>query len=456
MGLHYERLFRNVLFPMYEAGVARRHTLRYLRQLEASQWLAPEQVMALQWTRLKRLIEHCWEEVPFYRERWTQVGATPGDIRSLEDYARLPVLTKRDVRENLDRIHARSLHRSLLYKATGGSTGEPLRFGYTRESYERRTAVMWRGYGWAGAAPGRRTLLLWAGTVGTPSYRERWKDHIYHAAFQRRMLDSFAMRDDNLGEYADAVAAYRPTVIVAYVGPLVRLAQWMVDNGRVVHGVRSVLGAAEALHEFHRPVIEAAFPGAKAYNTYGCREVMLIASECEHRDGLHVNADHLVAEMLPGDGGPPGSGELAVTDLGNYGMPLLRYVNGDVVSAGPQAPCACGRGLPRLARVDGRRLDAIRSVDGRVLPGEFFPHLLKDVPGVLRFQVVQVRRDRLQLKVVPGPEFGDDQERYVRREVARMLGPDMHIELARVDSIPLTRTGKFRVTVSEIDRGDGA
>ncbi len=457
MGLHYERLFRNVLFPMYEAGVARRHTLRYLRQFEASQWLAPEQLMALQWTRLKRLIEHCWEEVPFYRERWTRVGATPGDIRTLEDYARLPVLTKRDVRENLDRIHARSLRHSLLYKATGGSTGEPLRFGYTRESYERRIAVMWRGYGWAGAAPGRRTLLLWAGTMGTPPFHERWKDHVYHAAFQRRMLDSFAMREDNLHEYADAVAAYRPRVIVGYVGPLVRLAQWMVDNGRVVHGVHSVLGAAEALHEFHRPVIEAAFPDAKSYNTYGCREVMLIASECEHREGLHVNADHLVVEMLPGNGGhPPGTGELVVTDLGNYGMPLLRYVNGDVVSAGPQAPCACGRGLPRLARVEGRRLDAIRSLDGRVLPGEFFPHLLKDVPGVLRFQVLQVRRDRLQIKLVPGPEFGDGQERHVLREVARALGPDMHIELARVDSIPLTRTGKFRVTVSQIDRGDDA
>lgn len=454
MSRHYERLFRNVLFPVYEAGVARRHTLRYLRQYQADQWLAPEQVMALQWSRLKRLIEHCWDEVPFYRERWTRAGATPGDIRTMEDYARLPVLTKRDVRENLEDIQARSLRSSLLYKATGGSTGEPLRFGYTRESYERRTAVMWRGYGWAGAAPGRRTLLLWAGAVGTPSRLGRWKDGIYHAAFQRRMLDSFAMRDDNLGTYADAIAAYRPTVIVAYVGPLVRLAQWMVDNGRVVHGVRSVLGAAEALHAFQRPVIEAAFPGAQSYNTYGCREVMLIASECEYRDGLHVNADHLVTEMLPWDDGHgPGTGELAVTDLGNYGMPLMRYVNGDVVTAGPQAVCACGRGLPRLARVEGRRLDAIRSVDGHILPGEFFPHLLKDVAGVDRFQVVQVRRDRLRIKIVPGAGFGDEQERYIRCEVARVLGPGMGLELARVESIPLTRTGKFRVTVSQIDDG---
>lgn len=456
MSRHYESLFRNVLFPLYEAGVARRHTLRYLRQYEASQWLAPEQVMALQWSRLKRLIEHCWTEVPYYRERWMQAGATPGDIRSMEDYARLPVLTKRDVRENLGRIQARSLRGSLLFKATGGSTGEPLRFGYTRESYERRVAVMWRGYGWAGAAPGRRTLLLWAGAVGAPSIRERWKDHAYHAAFQRRVLDSFAMREDNLARYADAVAAYRPTVIVAYVGPLVRLAQWMVDHGRVVHGVRSVLGAAEALHPFQRPIIEAAFPGAMSYNTYGCREVMLIASECEYRDGLHVNADHLVTEVVPGDDGrPAGTGELAVTDLGNYGMPMLRYVNGDVVTEGPRESCACGRGLPRLARVDGRVLDAIRSLDGRVLPGEFFPHLLKDVPGVHRFQVVQPARDRLVIRLVPGPGFGDEQEGYIRREVARALGAATAIELERVESIPLTRTGKFRVTISQIE-GQGA
>src|SRR3546814_15927218 len=128
----------------------------------------------------------------------------------MEDYARLPVLTKADIRANFDRLKARNLQEQLLYKATGGSTGEPLRFGYTRESYERRTAVMWRGYGWTGATLGRRALYLWGGAVGEQSRATDLKERRYHAAFHTRILKRFMATADNLGAYADAIPAHRP------------------------------------------------------------------------------------------------------------------------------------------------------------------------------------------------------------------------------------------------------
>ena len=142
------------------------------------------------------------------------------------------------------------------------------------------------------------------------------------------------MRADTMAASADAIAAWRPEVIVGYVDPLVRLSKWLAGRGRTIPGVSSVLGAAEALHDFQRPIIEAAFPGAKAYNTYGCREFMLIACEDQDRDGLLVNADHLVVELVEATKGPDGTetGELAITDLHNWGMPFIRYVNGDVAS----------------------------------------------------------------------------------------------------------------------------
>jgi phenylacetate-CoA ligase len=213
----------------------------------------------------------------------------------------------------------------------------------------------------------------------------------------------------------------------------------------------SIIGAAEALHPFQREVIERAF-GAPAFNTYGCREFMLIASECEHRDGLHVNADHLVVETLDTHGQPihKGSGEIAITDLFNYGMPFIRYVNGDMATHASGKPCPCGRGLPMLASVDGRKLDAIRTPAGHVLPGEFFPHMLKDVPGLTRFQLVQRRLDRLDLSIVRGEAFNDQSLDYIRHEVAKVLGESAELHCHFVDDIPLTRSGKLRVTVSEL------
>lgn len=447
----YERTFRHLLYPAYETSRGRR-TLVHLHEYEANQWLSPDEIAWLQWNKLVALVAHCWEQVPFYRERWQAIGFEPGDLKSPADYARLPVLTKADIRTHFNALKAHSQRDALLYKATGGSTGEPLRFGYTRESNDRRAAVMWRGYGWTGARLGRRALFLWGGAVGNPGRTAVLKDRLYHAAFHRRMLNSFLMRDDNMSAFADAIAAYRPEILVAYVDPIVRLSKWLLEHGRTVEGVSSVLGAAEALHDFQRPIIEAAFPGAKAYNTYGCREFMLIACEDEDRDGLLVNADHLVVELVEAAKAPGGgeTGELAITDLHNWGMPFIRYVNGDVASRRHPWHATGRRGLPRLDRIEGRRLDAIRTPDGRVLPGEFFPHMLKDVPGIRRFQVVQDTIDRFTLKIVPGLEFGPAQERYVRDEVAKVLGGDANLELQRVDAIPLTSSGKFRVTVSRL------
>ncbi|TWT17255.1 phenylacetate--CoA ligase family protein [Luteimonas marina] len=447
----YERAFRHALFPAYEAARGR-HTLQHLREYEANQWLPAEQIAELQWRKLTALVAYCWEQVPYYRQRWQAIGFEPGDLRSMEDYARLPVLTKADIRTHFDQLKSRSLQHRLLYKVTGGSTGEPLRFGYTRESLDRRTAVMWRGYGWAGARIGQRALFLWGGPIGERTRIAQLKERLYHAAFQRRILDSFRMREDNMAAYADAIANWRPEVIVAYVDPIVRLSEWLLAQGRTIPGVAAVLGAAEALHDFQRPVIEAAFPGARTCNTYGCREFMLIACEAEDRDGLLVSADHLVVELVNASRTDDGNetGELAITDLHNLGMPFLRYVNGDIASRKNPWHATGRRGLPRLSRIDGRRLDAIRTTDGRVLPGEFFPAMLMNVAGVRRFQVVQDSLERFTLKLVPGPDFDAEQEAYLRREISKVLGDDASLDLQLVDDIPLTASGKFRVTVSRL------
>jgi phenylacetate-CoA ligase len=448
----YEPLFRHVLFPFYESVLRRRKTLAYLAEYEQSQWLSPDAIGALQWSGLKRLIDHCWREVPFYRRQWKALGITPSDLRSLADYERLPILDKAGIRENFDDLHAQSWRGRMMYKATGGSTGEPLRFGYTRESYERRLAVMWRGYGWAGARMGRRTLFLWGGAVGNPAWPERTKEHLYHRAFNRRMLDVFRMSESGMHEIVDAMRRYRPEVIVGYAGPLYELAAWMQRTGQRVTKPESILSAAEALEDFQRETIENVF-GCTVYNTYGCREFMLIASQCDLCGKLHVNADHLLVELtgMTAHGSAEETGEVTVTDLHNWGMPLLRYRNGDVATRAPNpAGRACSRGLPTLRRIDGRKLDMLRTRDGRMLPGEYFPHLLKDIPGIMRFQVIQEHLDAFTLKIVPGEAFGADQENVIRDELAKVLGGDTALDIQRVDDIPLTPGGKRRVTISRL------
>ncbi len=447
----YESLFRRALYPAYESGLRRRKTLAYLREYERDQWRSADELHALQWDKLQRLVAHCWQQVPFYREWWGSAGVgAADDIRSREDYARLPLLTKPVIREHFESMIAPEYRDAMYFKSTGGSTGEPMRFGYTRESYERRVAVMFRGYGWSGAHLGQRTAYLWGAPVAAPAGFRLFKDRLYHAAFNRRMLNAFDMSEQRMAEYADAIDRFKPETIVSYVGPLVELAHWVERNGRTIHHPQRVLGAAEALHAHQRELLQRVF-GAPAYDTYGCREVMLIAAECEAHDGLHINIDHLHVEFHDETAAVRGSGpaELVITDLHNYGMPLMRYLNGDLGTPGGST-CACGRHLPKLAKVDGRKLDALRTADGRVLPGEYFVHTLMNFTSIRHYQVVQRSLDSLIVRLVKNEGFDGAAEASIRDEIRKLVGDSVAIEFEYRDEIALTASGKRRVTICEL------
>ena len=444
----YASLFRKVLYPAYESGLRRRGTLRHLREYERDQWRSADELDALQWRKLQALIAHCWDHVPFYRAFWGEAGvAAAADIRDRDDYAKLPLLAKPTIRANFDAMIAAAYRDALYFKSTGGSTGEPLRFGYTRESYERRIAVMFRGYGWSGAHLGQRTAYLWGAPVAAPAGVALFKDRLYHAAFNRRMLNAFDMDERRMAEYADALDRFRPETIVAYVGPLVALAQWIERHGRTPHRPQRILGAAEALHPHQRALLQRVF-GAPVHDTYGCREFMLIAAECEARDGLHMNTDHLHVEFA---GGPQAEepSDLILTDLHNFGMPLMRYVNGDLGTPGA-ARCSCGRGLPLLAKVDGRRLDALRLRDGRLLPGEYIVYVFLPVTGVKQYQVVQKTLDTLQVRLVPDVGYDPSVHALIGDGIRKLAGDGVAIEFETVDAIALTASGKRRVTVCEL------
>jgi phenylacetate-CoA ligase len=446
----YEPLFRHALFPLYETGLRRRKTLRYLAEYQRNEAASPEQNAQLQWTKLKTLLDHCWREVPYYRRVWSAAGAEPGDIRTPSDFARLPLLTRRDVRECFDELHAASWRGKLIYKSTGGSTGEPMRFGYTRESYERRVAAMWRGYGWAGVRLGQRALYLWGAAVAPADRAHAFKDRLYHAAFNRRFVNVFLMTEDKLAGYADEIDRFKPGIIVAYVGPAMRLAEWLLATGRTVHRPLALLGAAEALHESQRKTLQRAF-GCPAYNTYGCREFMLIASECGSRNGLHLCADHLAIEVHDPQPTPRGEriGDIVVTDLHNYGMPLVRYANGDMAQPSTRT-CGCGRGLPLVEKVVGRKLDTIRSPEGHLMPGEYVVYVFLEVTGVKRYQVVQRELAALDITLVRDHDFGEHTLEQIRKGFHKAIGDSVALRFHYADDIAPSPSGKYRVSVSEL------
>jgi phenylacetate-CoA ligase len=288
--------------------------------------------------------------------------------------------------------------------------------------------------------------------LGDQPWRARSKDYLYlRWLYRREVLNTFCLNDQSMPEYLRRYNRYQPHALVAYTNPLYSFARWLDERKLVPYSPQSIVACAEKLHQFQRDLIERVFR-APVFETYGSREFMLIGAECDRHEGLHLTMENLLVEIVDDDGQPTPAGvegQVAVTDLYNYGMPFIRYLIGDRAVAG-FSTCSCGRGLPLLRKVVGRQLDILTTPSGRQIPGEFFPHLMKDFAPVRRFQVVQPHPERIVVKlVVDSTTWSPTWRERLTREIQNQLDDTLQLTIQEVDDIPLTAAGKLRVVVNE-------
>jgi len=408
-----------------------------------------DKIDGLQKSRFLALCKHAEKNSRYYHDRTAIKALNPAN--SLDaTLATLPLLTKDLVSEHYQSLVINSPDQENIKKSTGGSTGNPFHFELDYASYIKREAVMWRGYGWAGYTYGQRALYLWGADAGVMGAAKKLKDRMYHRFYNRKMLNSFALSEHNMADYLKTINQHKPSVIVSYVNPIFILSQYIIDNNIPIRAPHRILTGAEPLYEFQRKTIQKAFQ-CKVMNTYGCREFMLIGAECEQQDGLHINSDHLIVETLndQGESVIDEEGDVVITDLFNYGMPFIRYKNGDRAILSSKK-CACGNPFPLIKEIKGRKLDAIKAPNGSILPGEFFPHLLKDIRAINKFQVVQNCLEELELSVVQSGVLQPADRKYIENELDRYTDGSLKLKVKVVDDIPLTASGKYRVTVCNL------
>lgn len=445
----YPALFKNFILPIYEK-IKVKNLLQNVNEYQHHLSWTPEQLKTHQWHELKKLLHHAYDNTTFYPEFWAKVGVhSVDDIQNMADFEKLPFVTKQDIAAHYQGLVATNYSNNIK-KATGGSTGQPFRFELNTDSNTRREAIMWRGYGWLGAGLGEKTLYLWGADIGQPTKLKALKNNLYHAFYNRKMLNSFAMNSNNMHEYVDDINSYRPKALVSYVNPLYELAKYIIDKNITVFSPKTILTGAEPLHDFQREVIENAF-NCNVYNTFGCREFMLMSAECKEHKNLHINIDHLVVETISDSGTSitDESGDLAVTDLYNYGMPLIRYLNGDRATL-VNSPCGCNNPLPIMKSIDGRKLDIIKTPSGKKIPGELFPHLFKEFESITRFQVKQSKIDKLNISMIVNQELSASDQQKIKDEINKYAEGELTLLLSFVDDIPLTVSGKHRVTICEV------
>lgn len=453
----YACAYEAYLYPAWQRVVRRRPIGTHLQVLEASQWLQPEARDRLQLDSLRALLDHASRNITYWRELFGNLRFDPREVRSLGDLSVLPVLTREIINERYDDLVDPAHRGRNIHKGTSGTSGVPLKFEYCNESEAWRQATRLRGYGWAGYRMGLPTVHYWGAGSGVPRGLAGGKVHLDRALRREVYVDAAKQDEASLCNAAAVFSRIKPHCIIAYTQALAAFARWAAERGLRDWPDARVLCGAEALLPHDREAIASAF-GPHIFETYGSRETMLVAAECEIHDGMHLSDENLLVE-IDRDGQPVPAGEpgdVLITDLHNYGMPLIRYANGDLATMAHDGTCACGRGLRKLARVEGRSTDTLRDANGDPVPGMLIISLLAHEAGLLRaFQGIQKPSGEIELKIVRGRDWDEARLHTTLRRIEPYF-KGLPVRVSYCDEIPALKSGKRHPIVieSDVDRNE--
>jgi phenylacetate-CoA ligase len=430
--------------------------VRVRRELERTQWSPPERLRQLQLGRLRDLLLHAEARVPYYRELFARMKFDPCGIDSLADLSRLPFLTKDVVRANLSTLQANGA-KDLKPFSTTGSAGDPLQFyiGKTRVSHD--VAAKWRAIRWWGVDIGDPEIVAWSSRIELTA-----QDLIRQARdllLRSRLLSTEALSPKKMDQILADIRAFRPRMLFGYPSSIAMIAERAQERGLCMNdlGIKVAFVTAERVYPHQRDAIRRVFNCAVA-DGYGGRDSGFIAHECT-AGGLHITAEDLVVEIVDSNGRPLPAGELGevvITHFFTHDFPFIRYKAGDVAALDDR-PCPCGRSLPLIKEVRGRTNDFLVSSNGERIHDVAFASVLREIPGIRQFKIIQESLDHVRLQLVVGIDFDEgEQEAKIRDTFRRQLGSDLKLDIEYVLQIDPELSGKHRYVVNRIIRGSSA
>lgn len=447
-----QKVIAGLFFPLHEK-LKDHNTLAVHRALEQSQWLSPSAIEALQLANLRRFLVRIGNSVPYYQRLFKELEFDPCAVTSLADLRALPLLDKSTIRAHSDEIKATGAD-GLKRFNTGGSSGEPLVFYLGKERISHDVAAKRRATRWWGVDIGDREIVVWGSPIelGAQDRLRQARDRL----FRTELLSAFDMSKAKLDEFISRIQRRRPEMLFGYPSSLALLAAHALERGQRLDNldIRVAFVTSERLYNHQRQTIEKAF-NCPVANGYGGRDAGFIAHQCPH-GSLHLSAEDMVVEILDNEGKtvPFGeAGEIVVTHLATGEFPFVRYRTGDVGVLANE-PCSCGRGLPVLASVEGRTTDFLTASDGTVLHGLALIYVLRDLPAVKFFRIIQESRHHTRVEVVADQCDRVALQKTIEEPFHQRLGQDVVITIDYVDTITREKSGKYRYVVSKLTPGE--
>ena len=444
----YTKLISDFIFPFHER--MKKHTTVAVRnELEKTQWWNKEALAQLRLSRLREFLTHAQRHVPYYKKLFSEISFDPKLINSITDLSHVPLLTKSKIRTHLEELKADNAQ-DLARFNTGGSSGEPLIFYIGKKRISHDVAAKWRATRWWDVDIGDREIVLWGSPIelNAQSRTRAFRDKL----LRTKLLPAFEMSAQKLDGFLEEIRFTRPKMLFGYPSSLAHLARYAQSNNIRIDdlGIKVAFVTSERLYNDQREQIETLF-GCKVANGYGGRDAGFIAHECP-AGGMHITAEDIIVEIVDEQGNPlpPGtSGEVVVTHLATSDFPFIRYRTGDVAILDDQM-CSCGRGLPLIKELQGRTTDFIVASDGTLMHGLALIYVVRDLPGVQQFKIIQDSIHATRILLVTDSSFKDSFIASIKSDVMRRLGNNVRVDVEIVPHIAKEASGKYRYVISHV------
>jgi len=445
------RFVRSIGYPLLLAYRGESALLRHHRDLRRFWRATPEQLERHRLERLRLLLRHAAATSPFHHDRLAAAGVSADTLHTCDDIRVLPLLDKNDLNQHMDRILSNAIPLDLLIKSsTGGSSGVPLTFYRDRDVTAVRRAQDYFFNARLGICPGTKRAWVWGSPIDVnqlASLKARLANFLSERAIY---FYSFDADREAIAAFISQLQSHRPEAIFAYPNMLAVIAEQIRESGADVSPVRRIITTAEPTYDWQRELFRAVFGGG-TYERYGSREIGTVAAEGPEHNGMVVFEPTYYMEVVDERGGAVGGdsmGELVVTDLYNFAMPLIRYRTGDLVRIEAASPAdeSCWR---RITAVGGRVVDLIVRPDGARIAGEAIIMALRTSGFQQKVQVVQTAPQVFRVRHLIGAEIADNIKDRFKSRLDGLLGAPVTIEYQAVGELKYDKSGKYRYVTSE-------
>jgi phenylacetate-CoA ligase len=443
-----------VLLTPFHKWMISSNFAKIYESLNRTQYLKNSDLKKIQLFKLKKLIRHCYSQVPYYREIFDKNNLKPSDIQNLNDLKKIPVLNKEDVRKNIyfNLFAKNHKKKEMLKVVTSGSTGQPFITYADKKQLEIRFATTIRAAEWTGYKFGDRQVRLWHQTIGM-SITQVIKEKVDALFMKRLFIPAFEMTPDKLKLFFKKIKRHDPVLIDGYAESFNFLSQYLENYPDSKLKIMSAMTSAQILPEQVREIIETNL-NCKVYDKYGSREFSGIAYEDKSFSGHLVQMESYIVELIRNntDAQPGEDGEVIITDLNNFHFPLLRYRIGDIAEAIDNSNLEqFDIQMDRIGKIKGRTQALVFCKNGRWLPGTFFYHFFKDYSDFInQFQIIQDIPGEFTLKIVKNNLYNEAAKEKILTDLKNHIGKETIVKLQIVEEINLVKTGKRTPVISNV------